>query len=179
MNRRHTVAAIAALLSAFAPSVRTSATESSQAPPHAVDVEVDADRTFPQLASERPAQREWQRAQPLALRGDSDCSATRLREWVRITCNADAIESVQLLAGNKGEVDAWLGNFSADRDAARRAVVEFPLRVGDARLFEVNARRGGYGSAPIVHIEESWLPGSTWRIAARTVKPHRVDLDER
>jgi len=161
---------LAPLLSAFVPADGASAAVARKAT--ASESETDRSRAFPSVASERPNRQEWQQAQAFPLRGDSNCTANKIREWIRVSCSAEAIESVQLLAGNKASVDAWLADIPVHREFAGRAVVEFPMRLGDVRLFEVNETLGRYGATPTVHIEQSWLTGSEPRLTARRVKRH-------
>ena len=97
----------------------------------------------PTEASPRPAHEDWAAAQPLPLRRPHPlCTASVIREWVRIACKSPEQETyfgVRVLGGPHDDVRI------ADLDpepgtparSNRGTDVVFPLRLGDRRLLEI------------------------------------------
>ncbi len=88
----------------------------------------DADKTPP------PTWPEWHAAAPLAQRRAPKCKVFRVREWVRAHCDLEDYQFAGLaeIVGGGAGVEVSEGRFGAGAD------VVFPMRRGDARVFEID-----------------------------------------
>jgi hypothetical protein len=119
------------------------------------------DRTPP------PTRQEWESAPDagLARLADPACSAKRVREWVRVTC--DRYEwNVVLLAGNKDGTD-FVTPHDKDGNHDGRAWLTFAVRRGDRRAMLFN-RTVKWGFWPDVLVSEQWLEGDPGPIVVVT-----------
>jgi hypothetical protein len=105
-----------------------------------------------------PSLEEWRSAPALTLthNGDERCSAKQLREWVMIRCSTWSVSQVDLIAGTKQNVNAWVTEGDWEHELEPAAVVVFPVRPGDRRVFQVTGR-SRYTAIPVVIITELWL----------------------
>lgn len=156
-------ASVSALASA---SASAAAVEPPKRPPPLEQLEK---QTIPTEKSPVPKYDEWQAA-PLvevAHRGanTSDCSVTRVREWLKVRCFMN-IGAVYQHAGNPEGVSFWVSpktDVYTDFDNANGAEMIFPLRQGDRRLLQFyNLGHDpcfGIGFDPGIMVEETWLEG--------------------
>ncbi|HEY4116834.1 MAG TPA: hypothetical protein VGM56_03210 [Byssovorax sp.] len=99
----------------------------------------------------------------VAVEKEYECVLQHVREWHRIRCNASNA-TVALVAGTREGVSVW--------SHADEAHLFFPVRKGDARVFELQPRPrehmepGPYGfsftqvpGGPPLVISETWLDG--------------------
>jgi hypothetical protein len=108
-----------------------------------------------------PKSREWRDAQVVNVARDAvGCTSHRTREWLRIRCPVLGVATVSMLAGNrKGTSVRLIG--ASDQSSKPAAEVQFPLRPGDRRVFQITAFSGGdewdVGESVVATISESWV----------------------
>jgi hypothetical protein len=114
--------------------------------------------------SSAPTLAEWRTSPPVAVVGELECNAYRVREWLKIHCGALATSSIALLGGSPEGVSFFLVMQPNAPDApplGGEAI--FPLRRGDRRVIEWSTFGGSYegpGSPEVKFmLSESWLPG--------------------
>lgn len=119
---------------------------------------------FPEEKSSRPQFAEWKGkdAVSVAIQGlPSDCSALRIREWLRIHCSGQ-VASVGLVGGERTDVFASLEEIREDFEPNTGELV-FAVRRGDRRLFEWLRIEFGYqgmtSTGTMFILSEVWLPG--------------------
>jgi hypothetical protein len=105
----------------------------------------------------RPSAAEWKRAPEVALARNThpNCTARRLREWLRIACTNEGwgYHSVSLVAGTRGELD-----MGVRENGPEGAFVVLPLRRGNRRLIQFASRnKWGWDVSDV--ISEQWLDG--------------------
>jgi hypothetical protein len=118
------------------------------------------DRTPP------PTPDEWKTAKLVALDAadvEKSCEARRLREWMRIRCKAD-MGGIRLLGGDSEGVSLRLDPMMKIDDVVPGGgEVVFPVRRGDARVFEWLRMEFGYKGSMSLNshlvLSESWLDG--------------------
>lgn len=122
----------------------TSAPESApapaaeSAPPQAQSI---ADWIPPEEPSDKPKPEEWANAIPLALvRAHPACSASALREWLRVSC-ADVgrnIKGVRVLGGSEQGVHLADDTLNTGKGKEPVLHIIFPVRRGDRRVLSIN-----------------------------------------
>jgi hypothetical protein len=155
-------------------SAAPSASAAASAPPGRAAPSI-ADWIPPEEASEKPKPEAWEQAAPLSLlRPHASCTASALREWIRISCRSrmtegggmDGLMGVRVLAGSDEGVH--IIDFKAEGEKGKAidaAHVIFPVRRGDRRLLGFDGwKNGGWKMFYItedteVAISETWLPG--------------------
>jgi hypothetical protein len=174
-------AGAAATVSATASAAAVSAAEARPGPAPAAlgdDAPSLAEWSPPEAASDKPKPEEWDRAPPLALlRPHAQCTASAIREWVRISCKDpnDDFKGVRVVAGSEKDVSIadfqWKGigkDWETGKDKERMldgVAVIFPVRKGDRRVMTViRWISGGWKSwyireDTVTTISELWLPG--------------------
>jgi hypothetical protein len=102
----------------------------------------------------RPKVSEWKAAPVVrfARMADTRCKARRIREWVEVRCSLWGEKGFTLIAGSREGIDVRMDNMSDDPSIT----LEFPVRRGDARVFQIDGQAGKYGTAPEVIISERW-----------------------
>lgn len=123
----------------------------------------------PEERSPKPKPEEWASATPLTLvRPHEKCTASAVREWLRISCldTSEDFRGVRPLGGS--EVDVSMSDFKA-QNAEKKTVngvhIDLPVRRGDRRVLAMNRwESGGWKSFYIVEdtafvISELWLAG--------------------
>lgn len=88
--------------------------------------------------SSEPTRDEWEHASKEEFVGMSDgCSASRVREWIRIVCEPelDRIETLGLVSGDRKDVRLVL---ESRHSWSGEGVMIFPVRRGDRRTFELD-----------------------------------------
>jgi hypothetical protein len=104
----------------------------------------------------RPKRAEWKDAPfvKLARATESGCKAKRIREWALIRCDMPGVQGISLIAGSRDGIDFWMNSMEDTHIS-----VEFPMRRGDRRVFQVSASAGKYGSSPVAILSERWSEG--------------------
>jgi hypothetical protein len=153
------------LLAGLAPADEPVAT-----PAHAKLGVIDGWPTSPSAA---PTAAEWASASPVPMvRPNAGCSASRVREWLRVSCRFGdtMIKGIRVIAGAEDvkieerpleqgvpRLDQW------GSPTMRGSMVVFPVRPGDRRLIEFVERmfEGRYtsGEDAAAVISAVWLPG--------------------
>lgn len=100
--------------------------------------------SFPDLRSDKPKPEEWAGAEPLTLtRAPSNCSATRVREWIRVACQAQMgadVFGVRVVGGAEDDVtmDDMKVIKKSRYEEQRGLTVTFPVRRGDQRIITLD-----------------------------------------
>lgn len=123
---------------------------------------------LPSEPTAAPSLDEWKGAPRFALtaaspRASDLCRAYRVREWVKIHCDAH-VGAIRLLAGDPKGFAAWMPPLAMDRPPVLGGEVIFPLRPADRRVVQVFELDAGY---------DSYLPGSAFVIDAVWVEGER------
>ncbi|HVY46420.1 MAG TPA: hypothetical protein VHB21_11100, partial [Minicystis sp.] len=143
--------------------------------------------------SPKPTAAEWDAARPIDLPHESElCAVRRVREWARVACRtrpcssahafvgeypAQPLAEVTLVAGSKEDVDLSFEHpdYAGYRPTYGIGVVVFPVRRGDARLFEVDqlvdAHKAWVLYDGAVDVSESWPDGAPAPAIAVTSEP--------
>jgi hypothetical protein len=129
---------------------------------------------FPTEKSKAPTMDEWTTAPRVRITRmplGSGCIPKRVREWVKIRCE-EQTAGLRLIAGNTDGIALWLGphnNTPYSLSAAQFFEIVFPVRQGDARVFEVLSFEfgsySGWGTNSAYLVEEEWPVGGTPQIA--------------
>jgi len=125
---------------------------------------ISADNSKPASSAARkrpvaPKQEEWKKdgAPYLLARTPHQCSALKLREWIRVRCEEEWAHRGYVKAGPTEGVEIWQGKFEKGLFAA------FPFQPGDRRVivFTFTEGVGKYGAleAPGYVISMTWLEG--------------------
>lgn len=153
----------------------TSAFASASAPPATPPVPRLADRLAADPPSAEhtplPTAAEWRAAEKLATDA-SICSASRVREWVRIACESFSAQNVSVVAGNAEHVHLAIPRKRETwGEGSPIAISVFPVRSGDRRVLIVNgsdtSRYGNGGPQTEAVITETWLEGEEPSILVR------------
>jgi hypothetical protein len=143
-----------------APSAASSASAAKKGP-------VFSDELPPDEKSDAPNNDEWKTAPAFEFdknrSGVTDCTARRIREWIRVTCNgAGSMASIIL-----GDADGFraLTPIPNPGQPLEKGThwLQFPFRRGDRKLFELRSLvPGNYGDGlyvgPGMMISAMWLP---------------------
>ncbi|MDI1429013.1 hypothetical protein [Polyangium sorediatum] len=131
----------------------------------------------PETASDKPTPEEWEKATPLELlRPHEFCTASAVREWLRISCRdpGDVFKGLRVVGGS--EKDVSITDFKVkgkSKDFQGKEIdktfdglhVVFPVRKEDRRVLSlVNWASCGwkcwyFREDMFVTISELWLPG--------------------
>ncbi|MDC3961202.1 hypothetical protein [Polyangium jinanense] len=131
----------------------------------------------PETASEKPTAEEWEKATPLELlRPHEFCTASAVREWLRVSCRdpRDEFKGLRVVGGS--EQDVSITDFKVkgkSKDFEGKEIdktfdglhVVFPVRKGDRRVMSlVSWASCGWKcwymrEDTFVTISELWLPG--------------------
>lgn len=132
-------------------AVATASPKDAEPPPRSLTEDPPSAEKTP-----RPKRAEWKNAPyiKLARATEQECKAKRIREWVMIRCDMGGIQGISLIAGSRDGLDVWMNTLEDTHIS-----VEFPVRRGDRRVFQVSARAGKYGSAPVAIVSERWSEG--------------------
>ncbi len=175
-------AQIALLLLAAAMMSRDSAAGPDAGPPRVVIPERVEEATlpafdaeaFPEEKSKPPRPAEWKEAPRVRVtrvaQRITDCSASRVREWIKIHCDRKTA-GIRLIAGSTDGIALWVPEpipTAADPTQlgtlGRFAEIVFPVRRGDRRVFEtldfVFGDWEGWGTSSGVLVEERWAEGA-------------------
>ena len=114
---------------------------------------------IPSERSAVPTAVEWKSALEVPLSRTSPraagCRASRVREWLRVHCDAQTF-AISLLGGSSEGLSFWIGAESAGRFGE----VQFPLRVGDRRVVQLwklgPTSDGNTGPRPFLVLQEHW-----------------------
>jgi hypothetical protein len=119
--------------------------------------------------SAKPNPEEWEKAAPLSLlRPHARCTASAVREWIRIACRdtTDDFKGVRVVGGSSKDVHISDYKVTVEKNESINGVnVMFPVRKGDRRLMTiVRWESGGWKSFYIredttITISELWLSG--------------------
>lgn len=133
--------------------------------------------TPPAETSKRPEASEWAQAKQLELpRPHPLCTATTLREWVRIACQSpkdETLFNVRVVGGPHDDVR--ITDLPLSAEAAKKATAQtmrgtdvvFPMRRGDRRIIEITRllptcfRCYSMEETTEVVISALWLEGKT------------------
>ena len=132
-----------------------------------------ADDPPPDEKSEPPKAAEWKTASPLRFDRSpvAACTAARIREWVRVTCEGPG-SMASLIAGN-GEGWSALVSIPPPAQAWGSTThwMQFPVRRGERRLMEIHSLvPGNYGESlyvgPGMILSVQWNEGEPPRLTA-------------
>ena len=126
---------------------------------------------FPSEKSKPPTMNEWTAAPRVRLTRMSagiGCISKRVREWVKIRCE-EPIGGLRLIAGSTDGIALWVAEKEFIGSEGRFGEIVFPVRPGDARVFEVLrldfGQWEGWGMDSVYLVEEEWSEGGTPQIA--------------
>jgi len=106
---------------------------------------------WPETASPEPARGDWAAAPTVRLsRSADDCTARRIREWVRVTCKRG--NHLLLEGGTRAGL-----TISANPELDVTPTVTFPVRRGDRRVIQLSA--WWKWQTPLAVLSEQWLAG--------------------
>lgn len=170
-------AASAPAASASASGTTVSAAEALKAPITPKIPRFSEDPPPPEK-SKPPTFKEWKEAsQPVAFDRDmpTDCSARRVREWVRMTCTEPA-SMIAIVAGPAEGFTAMVSPYTTREDPSSdngwgsgptvfvqgSHFLQFPVRRGERRVFEINGvhpevATGGIFIEGHSYVVVSWL----------------------
>jgi hypothetical protein len=99
-----------------------------------------------------PTKKEWASAPAVRLARVTydDCSAKRIREWVRVACKA-YYHSISVVSGTREGIDMGILT-----ESENLGYVIFPVRRGDSRLIMLQ-RMTKWSGVPDALISEQWL----------------------
>lgn len=143
-------------------------------PPLVDEVELPAfdAEPFPAEKSKAPTIAEWTAAPRVRISRTSgviSCIPKRVREWIKIRCE-ERTAGLRLLAGSTDGIALWVPDGIPDdlSTAGTFSEIIFPVRPGDARVFEVIALEfgewEGWGTSSEYLVEEEWPVGGTPQI---------------
>jgi hypothetical protein len=146
-----------------------SASPATSAAPPAPPAPSISDWSPPEEVSAKPKPEEWDKAAPLSLlRPHARCTASAVREWVRVACRdtGDDFKGVRVVGGSSKDVHISDYKVAVEKKKSMSGVnVMFPVRRGDRRLMTiVRWESGGWKSFYIredtsITISELWLAG--------------------
>jgi DNA-binding beta-propeller fold protein YncE len=106
---------------------------------------------WPETASPEPAKGEWASAPKVRLsRSTAGCTARRIREWVRVTCEHG--NHLMLEGGTKPGL-----TLTANPELDVKPTVTFPVRRGDRRVIQLSSWWKWQTAFAV--LSEHWLPG--------------------